>query len=105
MTAMLGALAWCAPAQALDRYAVVHGCYAVSTAGKAVEGGPFRMQATTLAQYLLYAKDGRYLGAEGLASDVRMLIGNGYVPGHAELALDLVRENAAVRDLFEARID
>jgi L-erythro-3,5-diaminohexanoate dehydrogenase len=45
------------------------------------------------------------LGAEGLASDVRMLIGNGYVPGHAELALDLVRENAAVRDLFAARVD
>ena len=45
------------------------------------------------------------LGAEGLAADVRMLIGNGYVPGHAELALDLVRENTAVRNLFEARID
>jgi L-erythro-3,5-diaminohexanoate dehydrogenase len=44
------------------------------------------------------------LGAEGLAADVRMLIGNGYVPGHAELALDLIRENAAVRDLFVARI-
>ena len=27
------------------------------------------------------------LGAEGLAADVTMLIGNGYVPGHAELAL------------------
>jgi L-erythro-3,5-diaminohexanoate dehydrogenase len=44
------------------------------------------------------------LGAEGLAADVRMLIGNGYVPGHAELALDLVRDNAAVRDLFERRL-
>jgi len=45
------------------------------------------------------------LGAEGLAADVRMLIGNGYVPGHAELALDLIRENAVVRGLFAARID
>ncbi|MDV3222801.1 L-erythro-3,5-diaminohexanoate dehydrogenase [Intrasporangium sp.] len=45
------------------------------------------------------------LGAEGLAADVRMLIGNGYVPGHAELALDLVRENAAVRGLFEGRLE
>ena len=27
------------------------------------------------------------LGAEGLAADVTMLVGNGYVPGHAELAL------------------
>ena len=31
------------------------------------------------------------LGAEGLAADVRMLVGNGYVPGHADLALDLLR--------------
>lgn len=43
------------------------------------------------------------LGAEGLAADVTMLIGNGYVPGHAELALDLVRTEPAVRALFEAR--
>ena len=44
------------------------------------------------------------LGAEGLAADVRMLVGNGYVPGHADLALDLVRGNAAVRALFEGRL-
>ena len=31
------------------------------------------------------------LGAEGMAADVTMLIGNGYVPGHADLALDLIR--------------
>jgi L-erythro-3,5-diaminohexanoate dehydrogenase len=44
------------------------------------------------------------LGAEGLAADVRMLVGNGYVPGHADLALDLVRSTPAVRELFEARL-
>jgi L-erythro-3,5-diaminohexanoate dehydrogenase len=44
------------------------------------------------------------LGAEGLAADVTMLVGNGYVPGHAELALGLVREVAGVRALFEARL-
>jgi L-erythro-3,5-diaminohexanoate dehydrogenase len=44
------------------------------------------------------------LGAEGLAADVTMLIGNGYVPGHAEFALDLVRADPAVRALFEARL-
>jgi L-erythro-3,5-diaminohexanoate dehydrogenase len=44
------------------------------------------------------------LGAEGLAADVTMLIGNGYVPGHAEFAVDLVRRVPAVRALFEARI-
>ena len=44
------------------------------------------------------------LGAEGLAADVRMLVGNGYVPGHAELALDLIRGDDALRGLFEARL-
>ena len=43
------------------------------------------------------------LGAEGLAADVTMLIGNGYVPGHAETALDLVRTEPAVRALFASR--
>jgi L-erythro-3,5-diaminohexanoate dehydrogenase len=44
------------------------------------------------------------LGAEGLASDVTMLIGNGYVPGHAEYALHLLRTNSSVRGLFESRL-
>jgi L-erythro-3,5-diaminohexanoate dehydrogenase len=44
------------------------------------------------------------LGAEGLAADVRMLVGNGFVPGHAEYALKLLRGNAAVRGLFEGRL-
>lgn len=44
------------------------------------------------------------LGAEGLAADVTMLIGNGYAPGHADLALDLLREVPAVRSLFELRL-
>jgi L-erythro-3,5-diaminohexanoate dehydrogenase len=45
------------------------------------------------------------LGAEGVAADVRMLVGNGYVPGHADYALELVRGNAAVRALFEGRLE
>jgi L-erythro-3,5-diaminohexanoate dehydrogenase len=44
------------------------------------------------------------LGAEGLAADVTMLIGNGYVPGHAAFAIDLVRRVPAVRALFESRV-
>ena len=44
------------------------------------------------------------LGAEGLAADVTMLVGNGYVPGHADCALELIRANPAVRELFEARL-
>jgi len=44
------------------------------------------------------------LGAEGLAADVTMLVGNGYVPGHAELALGLIRTTPALRALFEHRV-
>jgi L-erythro-3,5-diaminohexanoate dehydrogenase len=44
------------------------------------------------------------LGAEGLGADVTMLVGNGYVPGHAEQALDLLRSAPGVRSLFERRL-
>jgi L-erythro-3,5-diaminohexanoate dehydrogenase len=44
------------------------------------------------------------LGAEGLAADVTMLIGNGYLPGHADFALDLLRSEPGVRSLFEGRL-
>jgi L-erythro-3,5-diaminohexanoate dehydrogenase len=44
------------------------------------------------------------LGAEGLAADVTMLIGNGYLPGHAALALDLVRSDPALRGHFAGRV-
>lgn len=44
------------------------------------------------------------LGAEGVAADVTMLIGNGYLPGHAAYAMDVLRENAGVRALFEQRL-
>jgi len=40
----------------------------------------------------------------GLAADVTMLVGNGYVPGHAEFALDLLRTTPQVRSLFERRV-
>jgi L-erythro-3,5-diaminohexanoate dehydrogenase len=45
------------------------------------------------------------LGAEALAADVTMLVGNGYVPGHADLALDLIRTTPSVRRLFELRVE
>jgi L-erythro-3,5-diaminohexanoate dehydrogenase len=44
------------------------------------------------------------LGAEGLAADVTMLIGNGYVPDHAAYAFELLRSEPGVRRLFERRI-
>jgi L-erythro-3,5-diaminohexanoate dehydrogenase len=44
------------------------------------------------------------LGAEGMAADVTMLVGNGYTPGHAALALDLYRQNQGVRSLIDPRV-
>jgi L-erythro-3,5-diaminohexanoate dehydrogenase len=41
------------------------------------------------------------LGAEGAAKDVEMLVGNGYARGHADHALNLLRESAELRQLFE----
>jgi L-erythro-3,5-diaminohexanoate dehydrogenase len=43
------------------------------------------------------------LGAEGVGKDVSLLIGNGYVPGHADVALDLVRGEPRLRAFLEAR--
>jgi L-erythro-3,5-diaminohexanoate dehydrogenase len=43
------------------------------------------------------------LGAEGVGKDATLVIGNGYAPGHADLALGLVRRNPALRALLEAR--
>ncbi|WP_299950879.1 L-erythro-3,5-diaminohexanoate dehydrogenase [uncultured Modestobacter sp.] len=44
------------------------------------------------------------LGAEGMAADVTMLVGNGYTPGHAALAMDLYRRSPGVRALIEPRV-
>jgi L-erythro-3,5-diaminohexanoate dehydrogenase len=44
------------------------------------------------------------LGAEGVAADVTMLVGNGYTPGHASYAMEILRESDGVRGLFERRL-
>jgi len=44
------------------------------------------------------------LTAEGLGADVTMLVGNGYVPGHAEYATSLLRTATGVRAVFERRL-
>ena len=41
------------------------------------------------------------LGAEGVGSDVTMIIGNGYTKGHAELTLKLVNDTPKIKELFE----
>ena len=43
------------------------------------------------------------LGAEGIGKDATLVIGNGYVPGHADLSLDLLRRYPKLRAHFEAR--
>ncbi len=43
------------------------------------------------------------LGAEGVGKDVQMIVGNGYVPHHATLTLELLRRQAGLRKLFEQR--
>ncbi|MGM0436930.1 MAG: L-erythro-3,5-diaminohexanoate dehydrogenase [Bacillota bacterium] len=41
------------------------------------------------------------LGAEGVGKDVEMIVGNGYTKGHAEISLEILRENKQLRDIFE----
>jgi L-erythro-3,5-diaminohexanoate dehydrogenase len=43
------------------------------------------------------------LGAEGVGKDIRLMIGNGYAQGHADLTLSLVRESAPLRAFFERK--
>ena len=40
------------------------------------------------------------LGAEGVGSDVTMIVGNGYTKGHAEITLQLLRECDSLRKVF-----
>ena len=40
------------------------------------------------------------LGAEGVGSDVTMIVGNGYTKGHAEITLELLRESEKLRKVF-----
>ena len=40
------------------------------------------------------------LGAEGVGSDVTMIVGNGYTKGHAEITLQELRESEKLRKIF-----
>lgn len=40
------------------------------------------------------------LGAEGIGKDVTMLIGNGYTKNHSEIAINSLRENPVLREMF-----
>ncbi|MGF7058926.1 zinc-binding dehydrogenase [Brassicibacter mesophilus] len=41
------------------------------------------------------------LGAEGVGRDTTMIIGNGYTKGHAEIALQIMRESEVLRKIYE----
>lgn len=41
------------------------------------------------------------LGAEGVGKYTKMLVGNGYYPGHAEITFQIMRENPKLRACFE----
>ncbi|MBK7093649.1 MAG: L-erythro-3,5-diaminohexanoate dehydrogenase [Saprospiraceae bacterium] len=41
------------------------------------------------------------LGAEGIGKDLNLIVGNGYAKGHADLTLNILRESAEIRQLFE----
>lgn len=41
------------------------------------------------------------LGAEGIGKDLKLIVGNGYAKGHADLALNILRESPEIRELFE----
>lgn len=40
------------------------------------------------------------LGAEGVGMDTNMIIGNGYAKNHANIALDIIRESAIIREIY-----
>lgn len=41
------------------------------------------------------------LGAEGVGKDVEMIVGNGYTKDHAEITLQIMRESAELRKIYE----
>ncbi|MXQ53012.1 L-erythro-3,5-diaminohexanoate dehydrogenase [Shimazuella alba] len=43
------------------------------------------------------------LGAEGIGKDVKLMIGNGYAPGHANHTLELLRNSPSLMELFTRR--
>ena len=117
------ALAALAAAGLCDRTACVDAADAVATASAvgAGGGGAYDLVVScasgpgTEMAALLAVKDGgtvlffsmatRFtaaaLGAEGIGRDATLLIGNGYVPGHADLTLSLLRDHAGLRALLD----
>ena len=45
------------------------------------------------------------LGAEGVAADITLMIGNGYTQGHANMALDILRESSELRTILQSQYE
>ena len=43
------------------------------------------------------------LGAEGIGKDVDMIVGNGYAKNHADFAIEIVKENEPLLEMFMRR--
>ena len=43
------------------------------------------------------------LGAEGIKKHTRMLIGNGYYPGHVDITFEIIRNHTRLRNYFEEK--
>ena len=72
------------------------------------EGGAIlstRQRGTVIFFSMATSFSAAALGAEGMAADVEMLVGNGYASGHADYALELIRTNPEVRRLFDRRLE
>ncbi|WP_353893204.1 L-erythro-3,5-diaminohexanoate dehydrogenase [Proteinivorax hydrogeniformans] len=41
------------------------------------------------------------LGAEGVGKDIDMIIGNGYAYNHSDIAINILREDQAIRNMFQ----
>ena len=119
------ALAWVASLAVCDRTVALDATDAVGTlaAAQGRDGALFDLVVNcasvprTEMSAILCARDGgtvvffsmatsftaAALGAEGIGKDVRLVIGSGYVPGHADLTLDLLRRHPKLRASFEER--
>ena len=119
------ALAWVAALGACDRTLLLDATDATGALARVEEGGGAlfdlvvncaSVPGTEMAAILCTREGGTVvffsmatsftavaLGAEGVGKDVRLVIGSGYVPGHAELTLDLLRRHPRLRASFEER--
>ncbi len=116
--ATLASLGACARVLAIDATDAVATLHAVEEAG-----GPFDLVVScpsvphTEMAAILSVKEGgtvvffsmatsftaAALGAEGVGKDALLVVGNGYVPGHADLALGLLRRHPRLRVWFEEK--